>query len=224
MSPEGRFRGVLLRRHRKHGRSFPWRATRDPYAVLVGEILLQRTRGEHVTAVFETFLSRWPTPEELARARTTSIEAVIRPLGLPQRAPLLKRLGKALAEYGGVPERVEDLLAMPGVGPYAAHSVQVFARGKNLPVVDWVIARVLRRYFGLPLGTRPNADPQLWALAENLSRPGRARDLWLATLDFAASVCKPRPACPTCPLRSDCVFASSSTIEPRALEAVTPSS
>jgi len=77
---------------------------------------------------------------------------------------------------------------------------------RNLPVVDWVIARVLRRYFGLPNGRRPNADPELWALAASLAGRGRARDLWLGTLDFAAAVCKPRPLCPECPLRAECAF------------------
>jgi A/G-specific adenine glycosylase len=168
--------------------------------------LLQRTRGEHVPAVYREFLRRWPTPAALASARLPSITAVIRPLGLAKRAPMLKRLGLTLAETGSVPTEPADLLALHGVGPYAAHAVPVFALGASLPLVDWVIARVLRRYFGLTTDRRPNADPDLWTLAEDLAGPGRARELWLGTLDFAAAVCKARPLCQTCPLRSSCSY------------------
>lgn len=158
--------------------------------------------------VYLEFLRRWPDPERLAHAPVRSIAAVIRPLGLAKRAPGLKRLGAALAEVGGVPTDPQALEALPGVGPYAAHAVPVFALGKDLPLVDWVIARVLRRYFGLPKGGRPNADDGLWELAGALARKGRARELWLGTLDFAAAVCRPRPACPECPLRESCAFFS----------------
>ena len=156
--------------------------------------------------VFEEFVRRWPTPEDLARARLPSIGAVIRPLGLAKRAPILKDLGRALAERGSVPTEPKELSRLPGVGPYAAHAVPVFTKGRNLPVVDWVIARVLRRYFGLGSDRRPNADRELWDLAAELAGRGKARELWLGTLDFAAAVCKPRPLCPTCPLGSTCAY------------------
>lgn len=187
-------------------RSFPWRESTDPYAVLVGEVLLQRTRGEHVIPVYEEFLRRWPTYENLGKARTTTIASVIRPLGLAKRAPLLKRLGRALTELGDVPSTAARLEDLPGVGPYTAHAVPVFASGANMPVVDWVIARVLRRYLGLPGERRPNADNDLWRVASELAEMGRARDLWLGTLDFAASVCKPRPLCGHCPLSNECHY------------------
>jgi A/G-specific adenine glycosylase len=207
MSPTT-FRRAILRWHRLHPRSFPWRRRRDAYAVLIGEVLLQRTRGEAVVPVFDEFVRRWPNPEDLSRARVSSIAAVIRPLGLAKRAPILKDLGRAVADLGRVPGSPEELLLLPGVGPYAAHAVPVFAGGRNLPVVDWVIARVLRRYFGLPTERRPNADPELWDLARDLVKRGRAGELWLGTLDFAAAVCRPRPECPTCPLNSSCSYYS----------------
>lgn len=200
------FRRAILRWHRVHPRSFPWRRRRDAYAVLVGEVLLQRTRGELVVPVFEEFVRRWPQPEDLARARLSSIASVIRPLGLAKRAPILKELGRELTRRGAIPADPDDLLELPGVGPYAAHAVPVFTRGRNLPVVDWVIARVLRRYFGLASDRRPNADPQLWDLAADLAERGKARELWLGTLDFAAAVCKPQPLCRTCPLASSCQY------------------
>lgn len=171
----------------------------------MGEILLQRTRGDLVEPVFRDFVHRWPTPERLGGAREVTIARVIRPLGLAKRAPMLKKLGKELVRQGKVPTTPEELLELPGVGPYAAHAIPVFALDEQLPVVDWVIARVLRRYFGLPDGGRPNQDRQLWERARKLIRNAPARAVWLGLLDFAAAVCKPNPACPTCPLNQSCV-------------------
>jgi A/G-specific adenine glycosylase len=206
MDKKLRFRREMLRWSRRHPRAFPWRDSRDPYAVLVGELLLQRTRGENVVAPYREFLRRWPTPERLAGTRVASIASVIRPLGLAKRAPILKRLGRAIVSRGGVPDSPEDLDELPGVGPYAAHAVPVFVQGRTLPLADQPIGRVLRRYFGLPAQLPPKDDRGLWAFAEELAAPGRARELWLGTLDFAAAVCKPRPLCPECPLRASCSF------------------
>ena len=191
--------------HAERSRAFPWRESRDPYAVLIGEILLQRTRGDLVEPVFREFVGRWPTFERLAAAREETIKDVIRPLGLAKRAPLIKRLAMQLLEHGKVPTTPEELLTLPGVGPYAAHAVPVFALNEQLPVVDWVIARVLRRYFGLDEEGRPNQDRELWKRATTLIRRREARALWLGLLDFAAEICKPRPRCELCPLNQSCI-------------------
>lgn len=203
---EGLFHQTVLRWGARHARDLPWRRSRDSYAVLIGEVLLQRTRAENVVPVYERFMNRWPSAAHLGRARTSSVASLIRPLGLAKRADSLVRLGRELAALGEVPAEPGRLRRLPGVGPYAAHAVPVFANGRNLPLVDWVIARVLRRYFGLPNGKRPNADPQLWELAERLASRGQARKLWLATLDLAATVCTPRPHCSECPLGAKCAF------------------
>lgn len=202
---QGAFRTGVLAWHQGRGRSFPWRESDDLYEVLVAEVLLQRTRGEHVLDVYREFLRRWPTPSALGTAREKTIARVIRPLGLASRARTLKELGRVVSVVG-VPSTPEELLELPGVGPYGAHAVPVFAAGAQLPLVDWVIARVLRRYFGRDSGSRPNADSELWALAARLVSVGRARDLWLAVLDFGAEVCKPRPLCVECPLRNECAL------------------
>jgi A/G-specific adenine glycosylase len=195
---------TAVRWHGERGREFPWRESRDPYVVLVGEVLLQRTRGDLVEPVFHEFIERWPTFEKLGAAREGSIARVIRPLGLAKRATLIKRLAMELVAHGKVPTKPEDLIELTGVGPYAAHAVPVFAFNEQLPVVDWVIARVLRRYFGLPDGARPNQDRELWRRARTLIRNHDARVLWLGTLDFAAEICKPRPRCEACPLNRSC--------------------
>lgn len=195
--------------HREHPRRFPWRETNDPFEVAIGEILLQRTRGEHVEMVYRELLRCWPTPVTLSKARVTTIEKVIRPLGLPRRAALIQEFARRWEASVRTPQEPSQLLELPGIGPYGAHAVPIFARNRNLPLVDWVIARVLRRYFGLPSGRRPNADKELWDHARWLIEPGRARELWLGTLDFAAAVCKPHPLCATCPLASSCCHRAS---------------
>lgn len=201
-----RFRRVILGWHRKNARIFGWRNSRDPYEVLIGEILLQRTRADLVLPVYEEFLTKWPTPSTLAAAPLSDIQKVIRSLGLSHRAATIKDLAAVLVEVGQVPENPTKLLSLPGVGPYAAHAVPIFACSKNLPLVDWVIARVLRRYFGLSADKRPNQDSELWNRAREMVRGGQARAVWLGTLDFAASVCKPRPLCASCPLNESCAW------------------
>jgi A/G-specific adenine glycosylase len=205
-SKDRRFRRVILDWGHHHTRAFPWRDRSDPYAVMIGEILLQRTRAENVAPVYEDFLARWPDARSLGDARLQSIQQVIYPLGLPNRAETLKRLGRELSAYAQVPRDPRKLMILPGVGRYAAHAVPVFASHRNLPVVDWVIARVLRRYFGLSVQGRPSTDDNLWRMAEDLVAPGRARDLWLGTLDFAAAVCLPRPRCDKCALSGACTY------------------
>ena len=167
------FRRAVLNFHRRCGRQFPWRDTSEPYAVLIGEILLQRTRAEHAPDTYNRFLSLWPTPEALSTAPTCHIEEVIAPLGLRKRAALLRELGRQLTRLGRVPLKPQALMALPGVGPYTAHAVPILARKRKLPLVDWVIARVLRRYFGIGGTRRPNADRDLWALAETVVESGR---------------------------------------------------
>ncbi len=202
-----RFRRAALRACRLHARPFPWRQTKDPYAVLVGEILLQRTRAENVADVFRSFTARWPDYRALSDASVGSVESIIRPLGLPKRAVELRKLARELVRIGRIPLDPSELERLPGVGPYVSHAVPVFAGRRNLPLVDWVIARVLRRYFGLRVEGRPNADAELWKLSADIARPGRAREVWIGTLDLAAAVCKPRPLCDECSLRSSCCYA-----------------
>lgn len=208
------FRRGVIGFHRRSGRSFPWRESADPYAVLIGEVLLQRTRAEHAPDVYDRFLSLWPDPKSLASAPVAQVEAVIAPLGLRKRAVALRRVAEEVVRLGRVPLRPEALTELSGIGPYVAHAVPIFARNRNLPLVDWVIARVLRRYFGIDSQKRPNSDHELWTLAERIVESGRAREVWLGTLDLAAAVCKKRPLCEECPLDSSCNFARTRREQP----------
>jgi A/G-specific adenine glycosylase len=188
-------------------RDFPWREARDPFRILVAEVLLQRSRGRTVALVYEEFFHRWPGPESLARARVASIRNVIRPLGLTRRAETLKALAGAVVERGGVPGPLDALIELPGVGPYAANATLAVAFGQRAGVVDGVTGRVYRRYFGLNEDRPPSTDRALWEVVESTTPTRGVREWNWAVLDLAASICMPaRPRCTACPLAATCAF------------------
>jgi A/G-specific adenine glycosylase len=198
---------------RANRRSFPWRETADPFRILVAEVLLQRSRGKTVATVFERLFARWATAEQLSRARISSIGAVIRPLGLVKRAATLKGLAKAIAEAGGVPNDFEGLIALPGVGRYAASATLAVAFGQRSPVVDGVTARVYRRYFGLADDLPASEDRELWKVVDRATPRTSPKEWNWAVLDLAATVCMPRrPRCEGCPLSQGCAWYQTSLI------------
>jgi A/G-specific adenine glycosylase len=207
---DDRFVEDLLPWGRANRRTFPWRETRDPFRILVAEVLLQRSRGRTVALVFDQLFGRWPDAESLARARVASVRSVIRPLGLVRRAETLKALAAAVAERGRVPKTFGELLELPGVGPYAANATLAVAFGERAGVVDGVTARVYRRYFGLESNGPASADRELWAAVQRTA-PIRAVRQWnWAVLDLAATVCMPaRPRCSECPLVEHCRWSRS---------------
>jgi A/G-specific adenine glycosylase len=192
-------------------RDFPWRASRNPFHVLVAEILLQRTASGKVEPVWREVLRRYPTAGHLRRARETTLAQLIRPLGLIQRSGQLRRLALDLeVRYGGeVPDKLQDLLSLPGVGPYIASAVRSLAFETSDPMVDTVTSRVVKRFFGLP-GRADQPDSTVRGrLAPIFARaPEHARKLNLALLDVAAGVCRPvLPRCGQCPLAAHCASA-----------------
>lgn len=203
------FRRRLLAWGRTNRRSFPWRETDDPWRVLIAEVLLQRSRGKTVAKVYKELFRRWPDAGALSRAREASIASVIRPLGLVRRASSLRAMAREVVRLKGVPSDSEGLLALPGVGRYAANATLVVAFGRRAPVVDGVTARVYRRYLGLPSDLPATADLELWETVDQATPPGSSRDWNWAVLDLAAEVCLPaRPRCGNCPLVERCAYAS----------------
>jgi A/G-specific adenine glycosylase len=199
----------LLAWGRKNRRSFPWRETDDPWRVLVAEVLLQRSRGKTVAKVYEELFRRWPDAAALSRAREASIASVIRPLGLVRRASSLRAMAREVVRLKGVPSDSDGLLALPGVGRYAANATLAVGFGKRAPVVDGVSARVYRRYLGLASELPATADPELWKAVEEVTPRGTSRDWNWAVLDLASEVCLPaRPRCGVCPLVDRCAYAS----------------
>jgi A/G-specific adenine glycosylase len=198
----------LLRWYRLNGRhDLPWRQTREPWRVLLAELMLQRTRADLVVSVYRETIRRYPTAADLADAPAAAVGRVLTPLGLHHRSRRLQKV--AAAVRSGVPRTEAGLLAVPGIGRYSATATLAFAFGRRVGVIDGGVYRVLSRVFGFQsLCVRPRDDPSVWGFAGNFVAGSRARELNFALLDLAALVCRPRPNCPACPLRTLCLAAA----------------
>jgi A/G-specific adenine glycosylase len=192
-------------------REFFWREPgTSPFAVLLSEILLARTRAESVEPVVRRLVARFPEPLDFTRSDVSDVEEIVRPLGLHRtRARLIVRCATHLAEHhdGRVPSTVEELMTLPYVGRYAATAVASVVFGQRAAVLDANVARVYQRFFGLAsLKVRITDAKHLWALADRMVSPAAARDFNWAILDLGGLVCKARnPACRACPLKRQCV-------------------
>lgn len=182
-------------------RQLPWRDVRDPWKVLVSEVMLQQTSVQRVLGKWSEFVERFPTVFDCARSEQGEILRIWQGLGYPRRARNLHLCAQAIVSDfdGTVPDTVEALMSLPGIGPYTARAVVAFAFEGDTAVVDVNVARVLKRVAGQPLSPRAMQD-----LADALLPEGEA---WLwnqAIMDLGAAVCRPRPVCDDCPLRIAC--------------------
>jgi len=212
----GERRAALLRWYDAQARDLPWRRTRDPYAIWVSEVMLQQTQVSVVLPYWTAFLARFPDVTALARASLDEVLAAWRGLGYYARARNLHTAAKAVVErHGGrLPRDVEALRALPGFGRYTVGAVASIAFGRQVPLVDGNVARVLARLFGIEGATGDaGREKQLWALAEALVEGERPGDWNQALMELGATVCRPeQPTCLLCPLRSRCVALAAGTV------------
>ena len=190
---------------------YPWRNSSDPYKVLTAEILLKKTAREQVAKEWKAFIKNFPDFKSLNSARLAKLERILRPLGLEHtRATQLKKLAKYILKKhsGRIPKSKEDLLKLPGVGPYTANAVLCFAFHKDVSMLDTNIIRVLQRVFSLESSsTRTRTDKKMWEFAEGLPPKGKGKEFNYALLDFARNVCTPRkPKCSTCVMNRICNY------------------
>jgi A/G-specific adenine glycosylase len=222
----------LLAWYAGHGRDLPWRRTRDPYRVLVSEVMLQQTQVDRVIPKYREFLRTYPTLARLAEADVQDVRRLWYPLGYNARPFRLHQIAReTMASYGGrLPDRAEELRGLPGVGRYTAGAVLAFAYGRDVAVLDTNVRRVLTRVFvgarraapagdahamrargtratptrAVP-GARAGGDRFFWDLAESLVPRGRGYDFNQALMDFGATWCSPRkPRCTGCPMSRFC--------------------
>ena len=208
-----RFGRLLRAWYRKNARDLPWRRTRDPYAILVSELMLQQTQVLRVEPRYHQFLAEFPTLHSIATSSVTEVEAAWEGLGYYARARNLHRTARLVTRDGAdaaatLPSDAESLRALPGIGRYTAGAVASFAYGRRTPLVDTNVARVLQRVF-LPKAQRKVASTEhaLWELAER-SLPRQATAVWThnqALMEIGALVCTARVMhCARCPVRSGC--------------------
>ena len=207
---EGRlFRRRLIAWFRRYGRNLPWRNTRDPYHVLVSEVMLQQTQVSRVEGYYGRFLAEFPDLETLARATPTRVREQWDGLGYYRRAANLHRLAQEVVRShdAKIPEDMTALRRLPGVGRYTAGAVASFAFERAEPAVDTNVARVLRRAFHPRAGKNAQGNRRLWETAAALlPRPGK--NAWTfnqAIMELGATVCTARVArCAMCPVVAVC--------------------
>ncbi|MCX2723785.1 A/G-specific adenine glycosylase [Roseibium salinum] len=206
---------ALLDWYDRHARKLPWRVSPenrkvgevpDPYRIWLSEIMLQQTTVAAVKDYFEKFTRAWPTIEDLAEALEEDVMKAWAGLGYYSRARNLKKCADAVAadHQGRFPDREEDLLKLPGIGPYTAAAIAAIAFDRHAAVVDGNVERVLTRFARIetPL---PDAKPEIRALMAELTPQERPGDFAQGVMDLGATICTPkRPACVLCPWRPSC--------------------
>lgn len=199
----------LLAWFERNKRDFPWRRTRDPYKILVAEMMLQKTTSKQVAKLYDGFIEKYPSPASLANVAVSDIEAEIMPLGMEHRRALrFKRLAEIIVKKhaGEVPRNKNALVLLPGVGNYIANAVLCLGYDENVAMLDTNVVRVLQRFFGITsTKARARTDKALWKAYQQMIPKGKARDFNLAVLDFAALVCAAKnPKHEICPVSGSC--------------------
>jgi A/G-specific adenine glycosylase len=201
-------RETLVSWFRENGRDLPWRNTRDPWRILVSEVMLQQIQVKRAVPFYERFTERFPTVESLAASPIAEAIRAWGDLGRYKRIVNLHRASRLIVEeHGGeVPSDPETLAKLPGVGPYTAGAVACFAHEKDVAFADTNMRRALHRLFaGCDLPKPLAKEREILALAERLVPTGGGWEWNQSLMEFGAVVCKARnPACENCPLRENC--------------------
>jgi len=188
----------LLRWYAKEKRDLPWRRTHDPYRILVSEIMLQQTQVSRVLDFYARWLKTFPTWHTLARASNADVVHAWSGLGYNRRALLLRDIAREITKRG-VPKTEAEWLGLKGIGPYTAAALSAFAQQKKTVPIDTNIRRVLARL----LRGKPFPDGKDDARLKRVIGL-REPEFWQATFDLAVAICKKKPDCAACPMRTQC--------------------
>ena len=202
------FQRSLLRWFTRDGRDLPWRRTRDPYAILVSEVMLQQTQVATVIPYYTEWLRRFPDFASLARASENEVLLAWQGLGYYARARNLQATAIAVLQNhrGRFPRSIERIERLPGIGKYTAHAVASFAFNQSVPIVEANTARVFTRLFNFRQSIDSSSGRRmLWQHATDLLPNSGARTFNSALLDLGALICVARnPKCDLCPVKSFC--------------------
>jgi len=191
------------------GKSYPFRDTTDPYRILVSEMLLRQTTARQVATIYPIFFEKFPTVKHLSKAPIDEIKKTIKPLGIASRAHDLKQVSQEIvSKYGGkIPENIQDLIKLKGVGKYIANCVMAFGFEFQIAAVDSNINRVLSRIMGLRVDFKKQPDYRIWKFYYGLMPRKKRREFHHAIIDLAHLFCRPsNPKCGICPLKEYCNY------------------
>lgn len=205
------FSEYILSFYSTQHRNFPWRQTKDPYKILLTEILLRRTTSTQVNSIYHKFFEEFPSIKSLALADKNDLETIIKQLGLSkQRSKQMIKMAKIVVEkYNGViPKSYDELIKLPGVGMYTVGGFLCFLCNKDVSMVDTNVVRVISRYFNFKSKkTESWTDKILWKFVRDLIPQNYCKEFNLGLIDFASIICIPKnPKCEICYLNSECHF------------------
>lgn len=203
------FRNKIIHWFNKNSRTYPWRETRDPFKVLIAEMMLRRTKADQVKPVYERLFTEYPDVDAIATAEDKKLQQILYPLGLKWRTPAFGLVAREIREkyQCKVPKTKENLITLPGVGEYVAGAVLSIAYDKKEWIVDSNIVRVFKRYFGIRTSKEGRRDKHVIEISRVYASGRNPRKANLAILDFTALICTPqKPNCEKCPLRKNCRY------------------
>lgn len=196
--------------YRKNKRDFPWRNNPDPYAVLIAEVLLQKTNAPKVVSVYKKIIKKYPDPKKISIAKNQEVRNILKNLGLNYRAERLVSIGRTICEYHKciIPNDYDELIRIKGLGRYISSAVLCFAYNKRVPIVDSNVIRIFERVFGLKsIKKRAREDIQIWEFADALLPSRKIKEYNYALLDFSALICTyTNPKHEVCPIRNICEY------------------
>lgn len=203
------FKRKILSWSKNHYVDFPWREDNKPFHSLLVEVLLQRTRAENVIPVFKQLKRQYPTARSLSRAEIVDIENLIHTLGLKWRAGNILELSQVLhSKYKGTPpNNNDDLIKLPGVGPYAAGAYLSLHSGIRAIIPDANMVRILGRVFDFSFHSETRRDKNFLVLCDRVTPARKFRTFNYAIIDIGREICKPKnPEHLKCPLKSICTY------------------
>jgi len=192
----------------KNKRIFPWRETKDPFKVLLAEIMLRRTKAEQVEVVYNKFIKKYPDVNSILKAGDEDLKEILYPLGLKWRLKTFKIVAIELKRRFDceIPDGRKELETLTGVGKYVAGAVCSIAFDKKEWIVDSNVGRLINRYFGVEPSGEARRDKKIIEISKIYISSGNPKKNNLALLDFSALICAPNPKCKTCPLTRKCCY------------------
>ena len=210
---------ILLAWYRKTDRPLPWRKTYNPYHIWISEIMLQQTQMERGVAYFNAWVAELPDVFAVARADEEKILRLWQGLGYYARARNIQKAAAVIvSEYNGVvPDDYNELLKLPGIGPYTASAIASIAGNQGVAVIDANVMRVYSRLFDIYHSvTSALGKNEIENLAKQILPPGKARHYNQAIMDFGGLLCKSKsPDCASCPLSHLCLAFQKGVVEKR---------
>lgn len=207
------FHRLLSEWFEREGRDLPWRRTRDPYKILVSEIMLQQTNVDIVIPIYNHFLNKFPTLQSLAQAPLKEVKSITDQLGYKRRGEYLHNIAKEIffERKGKFPSSLDDLLNLKGIGRYTAGAILGFAfekEDRTAAIVDVNVERVLGRVFGFwNWEKNTKLEKEIWELSETIITIGNVWSINQGILDLGAIICTAqKPKCPMCPMIEICKY------------------